>query len=667
MKQIIENNRNAFLDRVYEENKENCQRFIDILKATGVDINCYGAKKFKLKGIKYLQAFTEGESNRKLVEAYQTEVKILNNLLEQCTERLNEFISTINLEQSIEEFLIFLELTLTNVDLEFEQNKLDEFNIEELEITRDVVLFFSGKILSFLLFTIKNNKLEFFSTNRTYGDKKIESYNKLMFLYQEYDTLVDAVDTWKYYDLSIYNESPVKIDFNDELFDSSVVISNYRYLGYLDSMEREFMNNELGRVNDDTNKMFKRKIFRIQTEMLEGECYHFLGKNSQDKLILGVKLSEWIQIINYLREYSFRYSEKRNEKNLIKSLSKLCIVKDRKEWIKCIRKNTYSISEIVISTVIDHLTFRHTDEYNSKDLVDCPFVEIENKLVILPSILKTMRTFSSIISSVSHFKKNNGDIAIKGDAFAERVKELLQRTLNVPVEIIANKRDYENKSTGDLDIVFVLEDELFIFECKAFNQPYTIREHAKVNKKIYESVKQINRNVKRLTENREIIDQRFNIDSKKVLRNINKIVLTSSCIGHSEKVEGVYIIDEAMLNAFLYRNPPQYTIYSRQQEDKSYPINKSEIYMGDITVQKLVTFFETTPSLQAIKAMINKREGDTFPNVVYSRFQKDFYSKYTFTNNEDSFKELIEKNRIAFEKSQRNQRSVYKNIMKDFL
>jgi len=56
----------------------------------------------------------------------------------------------------------------------------------------------------------------------------------------------------------------------------------------------------------------------------------------------------------------------------------------------------------------------------------------------------------------------------------------------------------------EIDLAFVLDKTLFLFECKSFNQPYTVREHAKTNKKIKEAIKQLNKNADYFEENNSI-------------------------------------------------------------------------------------------------------------------------------------------------------------------
>ncbi len=52
----------------------------------------------------------------------------------------------------------------------------------------------------------------------------------------------------------------------------------------------------------------------------------------------------------------------------------------------------------------------------------------------------------------------------------------------------------------EIDLAFVLDKTLFLFECKSFKSTYT-REHAKTNKKIKEAIKQLNKNADYFEEN----------------------------------------------------------------------------------------------------------------------------------------------------------------------
>jgi len=225
-------------------------------------------------------------------------------------------------------------------------------------------------------------------------------------------------------------------------------------------------------------------------------------------------------------------------------------------------------------------------------------------------------------------RKNREDTALgfKGLMLEQRTKHLLKVCSQIDAKRLHVKMTKEIGLEREIDLAFVLDGILFLIECKSFNQPYTVREHAKTNKKIKEAIKQLNKNADYFEENMSITIRQLGLSEKKSIKKVQRVLLTSTILGEAGAQENVLIVDESSLNAFLLRNPPTVSHADDTIKERIY-LDKENIYSGKVTAEKLLNFLKKQLSIKLMQSLIVK-EHNLDGEIGYKCCRKDIEDFY---------------------------------------
>ena len=561
---------------------------LEILKSSGAPVNMYASVKADKKFKKIIEQLKHsiGEEELSIIEEFQTSVGEINEILKAFHEEKNIFFSKEDKSIAVPSFLISLEIALSQLD---ENSKnIQEQSIELLENTYEALISYSTIILNYFIY----EKYPFTNEKRNISPNVIDKSSGHLVYAHVWEIIYQAIEYWKYSDARIEKiGEEYEIELTDEEFDLNRLVMNYR-------MKNSKFANEIDEVlNEDNVKTDGKKLTHIQRYLKGTEKYaknelpYVIGFDDLSHEIAGVSLYKWVHAHLILKKEAIEFIERRKKLQNF-SLFKLCIVRSKREWESFFKKNGYSESETEV--VINFFTYNN----QSSDLNDCPFIEFNNNLVLVPSITK----FTSIpIALSSNFTDRKVDLTYKGTAFEERIKRGLSGSG------IKCARLYKKikGSEYECDVAFVIDKTIFFVECKAHNQPFTPRQHANHLYKLYEDTNQLKRITDFYKNNLELVFNQLGIEWENEVYNFESIVLTTSKVGIYSPINNTYIIDEGAFISFLCRVPPGAV---RIVGNKSIQINSERFseYKGEISAKKMITFLKNTAPVQISKELFNK-------------------------------------------------------------
>ena len=148
------------------------------------------------------------------------------------------------------------------------------------------------------------------------------------------------------------------------------------------------------------------------------------------------------------------------------------------------------------------------------------------------------------------------------------------------------KKLYKDESGEyQCDVLFLLDRELFICECKAWSEPRTIIGFYNQLEKMYDAEKQLTRIANKYVEEINLIKSDLKIDCE--VESIHKVVLSANAIGKENFINGTYYIDYSTFHNFILRKAPSINFYNEGIEYQ-YRLPGFDEYEGDITASKFM-------------------------------------------------------------------------------
>ena len=288
-----------------------------------------------------------------------------------------------------------------------------------------------------------------------------------------------------------------------------------------------------------------------------------------------------VPIIYWIKSYAalIRYAKRVNFINFFRAfflvralLSKWLLVRSRDEWLE--RFTQVGIPAECANKIFDSLTYNK----KSSDLYDFPLVRTKNEYMIVPALLNVAHPGKLL---KSRFRQNDFNISQKGKLFEKEIINMLKQH-DVPVVQVHRKY---NGNDYECDIVFLLDDTLFLCECKDNGDKYLYDYVAK----FYENdVAQMERICKFFEAHTEIIHEEFekigcsNIRFKKV----QKLLIYNTVFHSILKVKDINIVDYERFVAVFRRG----NLDKRICDLYGGPL---DCLFGRITSEKLMRYFKS--------------------------------------------------------------------------
>jgi hypothetical protein len=450
---------------------EGIDQVLNILKASGLAVNIFNNSKRRLQleqVTSYILTKIEDTELNKVAD-FVLEIKHIEYLFNQFfKEREGFFEDFEQIEDSykVVAYILSLETYLSSFN---EGNSKDALKIIPWEDVSDFntrhALFDSaiestGMILKYFKF----KQYDFKGGKRNISPKTLKSSSYHIFFSEFWNTLNDLLEYWQYSEVSVKRDKQGNFHFNimDEDFELNNLISNERFNNLRQGWQ-------MGKVGE-LHQMFKGKmpipeeaIKKVNQSLDYLFAVLYFGDPLLEKKINRIKLSDWIRAYQLLIEESKQFLKRRGKLSVF-NLDKVCISKPVNKWGKFFQQSGFSKEES--KEIIKIFTF----DDKSQDLIDCPFIKVDENLVIIPSLTSSADPSRAL---ASNFLNRNINLGFRGPEFEERMKVALNQN-NLKNSSLYKKTDEEYQC----DIAFVLDDELYFVECKAHVQPFTTRQHA---------------------------------------------------------------------------------------------------------------------------------------------------------------------------------------------
>ncbi|MFE4814577.1 hypothetical protein ACFQ9Y_26275 [Peribacillus simplex] len=594
--------------------KYNLEDIIKAFKGNGIGVNAYpDSNEYAeyLNIIPKVYAKASLQYQKQAIDKYNDEIKTLNKLFEDFYSK-DQFkeVTQINDEKKLFSFLIATEFYIRALkDLKFKNGENRDYygdvdiqrnvdgkptGIKELSANQftDAIDYLSqqaSKVVQAFIFYgyLYNDKFKSCKYDNEIDWSDIEKSFTYFSLIDLRAVLFDLFEDWKFgnYEVLEVDENNIKIIPKDlkSFLDENLEIQRFessRYSITASYKARNESKKEVSLVKALAPKAFLDEIEEISYK----EYLEFFSSEKLDYKVNGIEIVKWLRAYAVVRYY--------NQEFLKVNVFPYKIVPDNwlyvstyDEWIQLFIN--HGIDQKSAEIICDKFTFKK----NSVDWFDSPFIEINEKVLTLPSIVSNSQDVLALISMAT---KENMNLDFKGYCFEDRILHDLNKN---KIPAVSIKRKVSNEEY-QCDIAFILGRDLFLCECKHTAQPITQRKRYDFyNRKVPEDVEQTNRICDFYSSNVKFIIEDFNkkIGSNYTLhwkpRRIYRMVIYSCKLVGNLKLDGVIITDYTILATLIYRRLP--TFWKEGVPVKQImPPKMKGVFQGEVTSNKLLNFLE---------------------------------------------------------------------------
>ncbi|UMR34462.1 hypothetical protein MJ749_17470 [Paenibacillus polymyxa] len=581
-------------------------KVIKIIKSSGIAVSLYGDKRTKEIYNKLIDTLLPliNDDEKEKVNSLVTEAKTIEDIVAKFNLLRSTYFDIFEKEEDkyqVVSYLLSLERFLNTINKDTDTS--EKFNLKVS--LWDSAIESTGMILKYFMF----NDYDFCGSNKVLRVQQLDNSSKHIFFSTYWNAINDIIEYWKYSKVNVLVDIQNKINFEieDDEFELNNLISNERFVnlreGWQMSAVGEIM--QEGSINELSNQL--EKLTYLFSTL-------YFGTPTLEEMIENIKLSRWIKAYQLLINESKKFISAHTSRADYR-IKKYCISKTKKRWKDLYKKNGFS--SIEFETVFKIFTFNN----KSQDIMDCPFIKIDDQFIIIPSLMAYADPARAISSN---FLNRNCKLNFKGAGFEDRLKAgfKINNIKSSPLYKRVSDTEYE------CDVAFVVENDIFFVECKAHVQPYTTRQHANHLYKLYKETSQINRIADFYSNNPTIIKDQLNLGNDFQIGNYHRILITTSMIGTPLCVNGVYIVDESSFSMFVDRTPPSLMLIEEGVFKQQFT-QRFDIYHGEITVNKIIDFLKSPPQIEILKSFYSKRvtKQDLYDISRYVKTKKTVYMR----------------------------------------
>lgn len=538
-------------------------------------------------------------------EDFYTQVIMLNQLYKLFLQKREEYFeeNVIKSKLSINLLLVCLEKVLRN----YSSNQLIKSDIEDFEKLshiRDILKGYAAEILKYFMFIDKEKNI----SHQIYSERDVNTVCEHFTFYDTYESIKDIMEYFRFSKINVSLDDKFSIEILDREFNESVLVSNFREKGSRNSSYNHLVSN-LHRSNLNLTKN-SQELFSVQ------ELTKIFGTDWKNMELGGISLYHLHKAYLYISELC---DEKLKKSSKINQLYKMCIVKKKIEWINKLAR-FLNVSKDYSQKIIDYLTFSNA----SYDLIDTPFIELEDSLIVVPSISEGTSIAYAIISNFSKHLGEISELSKKGYVLENKIANKLKEA---KITFVSNIKDNLDGEDYEIDHIFVINKTIYFVECKTLPFPYTVKEHAEQQCQIFQYLRKFSRNVKHFLEKKELFISDLRLNSADDIR-VEKIFVTSTMRGNSDNYNGINIVDESAFSSFLSRQAP--AAWDLTNGKKVLEQNIS-YYKGEITTHKLSQFFKKPAPILSMRDKMGIRREDYLTHSLRS-YGLVKNSQYLFLN-----------------------------------
>ncbi|WFR75747.2 hypothetical protein P9166_12610 [Lactococcus lactis] len=373
-------------------------------------------------------------------------------------------------------------------------------------------------------------------------------------------------------------------------------------------------------------------ILKFEKESLYNKITEYFYTNDYTQEYKNIPLNEWVTAYWCLYEMARRVC-----KVSVNSANSPLIYFSTLEW-----KNILllaGVSKLNIDTLIRKLTF----SLQAKDLYDHPLIPFEDGLVCIPNIMLLIDISQSLMSQLGIDEDRNKSLLNqKGTNFEKHIEALTKKQLK---NTISNLRAKENNNFYELDLIFSLDNDLFIIESKTQKQPGNYRDFFRNQEELGEYINKFNRNTNFFMNSKihkDYVKKRLGVKS---INNVYKLFV-SNVYQSINLIDGVYIIDEINYYNFMNRNIPQIHFFNPFEKKMTSIGIDSQLYSGKVTSPQFLSLINYGLFNERLQKRIGIRKIDfnNQLNLLYFCYYIESGDHKSYNNSEaviDIIKDLL--------------------------
>ncbi|MFZ5354694.1 MAG: hypothetical protein ACOZCL_18485, partial [Bacillota bacterium] len=286
---------------------------------------------------------------------------------------------------------------------------------------------------------------------------------------------------------------------------------------------------------DANTNILPIKCFIDEFELTDANvCMDYFLSATLNESCNGVRLCEWIRAFAVLRREADDYIEKAKFPQSL-SIENWCMIGNIEYWKE--KLTHYGVAEDSAIKIINTLIY---DE-KSLDLFDSPFILLGDKLLILPSIVKSVQGSRAMLSL---FARKGFNLSFAGYNFEDIILSEFHRA-NIEAKRVHRKvLNAEGKEEEyECDIAFSIGKDLYLCELKYDVQPINSMDFFEFEQKKKTT---INEQFKRISNfylsNLHYVKEELNLSKNWTPRKIYKLLIVVFCKHKMHNVASYFCI-----------------------------------------------------------------------------------------------------------------------------
>lgn len=488
-------------------------RVIEILKASGYFISFNERQSISVDQKTKVEDFVTKKLSPKNQQLYKNLIKEASFL---CEKRFK-------INSDIEKMLVtggISKMDVINYVIERikESNQCVEENNNSIA-TIEYWIYILGTLLKVMMYSVN----EASTNNIAFQGEELDLLMQSTFIYRE---LNEVIQSWMYGTVEIcVDDGILNIKEASGLNQDRIVSALYCW-DIRDANQAKVTLSEYERTGnwEERQRGYKELMRRNLKE------YFF----SEDLLeeYLGIELGKWVNIYTYFAKIAYE-----SPKTIIKF--------KRETLIKEISKEVCDQSKA--EKILNYFTFTK----KSTDIFDSFLIAEKEELIFVPSIFLSIDPSRAMISLFGKKDDFDGGLNKKGTSFERHIYELVKETCRENVK--GNIKENYQGETYELDLVFMLEDNVFICECKTQYPHENMRGYYRNLRELQYYIKKFQRNFNYFVQGKgkNRLLKELNTNS---YANVYPIFI-SNITYMDTQINNIYITDEAHIFRYMKRIP----------------------------------------------------------------------------------------------------------------
>lgn len=571
-------NKPCFLEYLYYLKEHgNRNQILDIIKASGCLISYnenFGVGEEAKREVEKFVKKELSKSDNELFVNYAKEAKILSDKRTYISKLIDEYIELYDV--SIYDLIKGVSTLLDSIKSNEEEPNLVRGTIE-------YTLFSFSAILKVL---------KYYSSNSQKTMKaNVEEIVELLNLANGLREINEIIQAWMYGKIIIYSDEDgvyISEDVEGDTRNRDKLLSSISFFDIKDAKELSFQ------LEHELPTALEINEYR---RCLEKKIEEYFYTKDYSSTYLGVKLECWI------KAYTFFYKLAKESVEIIEEFSK-------KSMLEALMNNGISYEEAKI--VLSIFEYRRSSE----DIYDAFLIPQDENVIFVPNIYVNIDPSRAMMSIFGTNEKSK--IEQKGEAFEGYLNSLIRKC---GIKVISNVKGKLGEEIYEIDLLFQIDNILFVCECKTQSQHEDMRGYFRNLKELDYYIAKFKRNIDFFFNNekgKKIIETQLK-EKQMDISSIEKIeyIYISNIFFTQVIYDYIYITDAVTVYRYFKRQPS--LVHEIIPKDKQYNIYRlfTEFYEGPITGQMFIKLLMNKEK----EIELNNRRICVWQNKTMERFQ----------------------------------------------